>query len=1463
MPHINKIRLVNVNFNDAKGIYDDFMMNLSGKSTTYDLINTGGKSLLLLMLLQTVIPNTCLKKEKPIKNIFIGGNTKRTSHCLVEWILDDGYEYKYMLTGFCVRKKQDIEASEQEQDGKLEIDYYNYCYFYNKENKNDIKHLPLAIKENNEKVFMSYDKLRQLLSNLKKDGEPVEIFDSKRDYMKFIEYYGLISAEWKLISEINVSENYIEKYFKENKTSRKLIENFLIKIIDNVNSQNGEDSEDGENQLADTLIELKDNLMEFRKKSDNKNEYLQAKELYQNLKGQNSNLLTRFSEVDALYKKAYESYVFKSEEIDNLTAKIQGEKDKIENLRVNSLEKERQTDKLKIDKLYNEIDEKEKEKELLQTQKGKTEKQLEVAKKQLELAKSQNEYIEYVAKKAEADKVQIQINNLSMNESDIEKEYQTYGYNYKAKLQENLKTLEKQLEEQIVAKKDKESAKENAKKRENQAREEVAKCKTKIEELEEKIKDKQEEIDAITKELTARGKMDLLLNLEEGSNAEKITLENLEKEKETTISKIEEINNLKVQKEKDIIQIKADQTILEEKQKEAKKQVAEYESKKKSIDSLAKTFQCENTDKLKEKLAEELQEKEKQRSIKQISKQMKQRKLELMQKYHVLVPNEEIIRLKEKLEPKCTYVTTGIEKLMEMEENKRNDILNKNPLFFYSIFVDDASFQKMKNKQFEIEVENLVPIASVELLRGEYEHKAEKMIFPIQKKVYQSFNKDNLEECKLSISKTIDSLDKEIETIRQKENEIKGYLEGVNYFILNYMPENVEAIYQAEAEISQKISKTEEKIKHTYQTIENDKEEVQNLTDSLKKLEDTQKDLKEEIQMLEELTILQKNYQKEKELKANQLKEREELQEILEEKAEIVIKIEGELNQLKDKIHNTETQKGDYSYKYNKLPEFKQMENLAKSFEEIKNYFEAISEKMSSSHSELTQLQDMHRLYKEAMEKCEKTIRENNYTLEYFANCNEHFDKVLDSQIEEFIYQQKELTKQCEKIGRKWQEKEGEYNKTVGEAEGLVKGLREKGEEYRIEDRILDLDVIDRKIKENSEIIKRNKLEIQELTKKIETVDKQVKELEKEHGSLEVFINEKEIKPFEVDTANLLSNEVYTYQKIRSESSKLGVTISKLQTEFTNYIAHIKESTESFYIKQDVLDVMQELKIPTKLEEAKIVENGITIIIEQLEEKIRHIEEALRHLEGYQNNFITKCFEKAETIVRDLEKLPGLSRIKIGGKDINIIKIDLFEYEPEEKRNKMKEYIYKIVQEMEENPEETSKEQLNEKLSSKALVAQIINMDKASVKLYKIEDIQEHSTYKKWEDDLGSDGQVNAIYFMFAVCIISYISMLTRKEGSNKTKKVIIADNPFGATSAVFLWNVMFSILKENNVQLIAPGHNINKEIISKFEVNYVLKHEYYNGNKKSVVVDKELRTEDDIDKMNFEVIEGDQQSMF
>lgn len=1456
MPYINRLRLVNVNFNDAKGIYDDFMMNLQGKSTTYDLINTGGKSLLLLMLLQTIIPNTCLKKEKPVKNIFIGGNTKRTSHCLVEWILDEGYEYKYMVTGFCARKKQETESEEQTEN-KLEIDYYNYCYFYNEENKNDIKRLALVTKDGDEKIFTSYDKLRQLLNNLKKEGIPVEIFDSKKEYMKHIEYYGIIAAEWKLIGEINVSENYIEKYFKENKTSRKLIENFLIKIIDDVNIQNGQENE---NQLADTLIELKDNLMEFRKQSDRKNEWEQTKGLYESLKQENEKLTEGFLGEEKLNKKAYEAYKVQSLKLSKLTAKFQDEKNEIETLNTNNLELDKENTKLKVDNLYNQMEEIENKNQNLEEKNSKLNDELEDVSKKINLAKAQNEYIDYINYKDNADKINIQIEQASMNETDTQKEYKIYGYNYKICLEEKIEELKTKLISQQELKTEKEEAEKIAKKQENEARDYCSKQKSKLEMLEEQIEEIQEEIKDTENDLSQQGKVKLLLDLENSIKEERKEKEELKQNKDAKTEKINQIEETQKQKEIDKTKINIQKGMIEEAVKQAQEEIKKYEAKEKSIESLNKAFGVPDIQDLENKLIEEINNKEKERNTKQIEKQIKQRKLELIEKYNMVVPNEDIFHLKEKLENKCSYIITGIEKLKDLCEEKRREILNKNPLFIYSVFVDKEAFEKIKKQQIEIELENLVPIVCSEVLRGDTNYQTEDIIFPVNKSMHQTVQKEKLEEYKEELKNKIQRLENQIEYIKQSENKTKSFLDEVTLFKHEYLPEKVESIYKKKEDEEQNLKEAEKQLKEIHQKIENGKEEKQEIEAKIKKIEERENEILEEITILENLNTLQKKHKDLNGKKEQTEKEYKIQKEILDEKKEIYDDIVENLKQIDYKIRDIENEKEQYVNSYNNVLIFKEAERLTESFQEIKVHFEAIEAKVNNSNAELEHLQEMHKLYKSNMEKSESIIEENNYTVSYFANSNEVFGKVLQSVQDELNKSKKEIENSKSKVEQEIRDGELKYHEKKVESDFLIKN---QGMEYLPENRVKDAQIIEKIIQENSMRIQENKRRINELKHRIENVDKQVRSLETEVKQLEDFVQEKAIKEYEVLVDEILENEVYSYRKLKEESSKIERTVEKLKNQFSESIRYMEDCIQTFYIKQDILETMHELKIPNKLEDCSIVKNGINIIIEQLEEKIKHIDEALKYLESYQENFITKCFEKAEIIVKDLEKLPSLSKIKIGGKDIPIIKMDLFEYEKAEKIEKMRQYIYSIVKEMEENPNEMTKDRVNEKLSSKALVSQIINMDKASVKLYKIEDIQEHSTYKKWEDDLGSDGQVNAIYFMFAVCVISYISMLTRSGASNKMKKVIIVDNPFGATSAVFLWEVMFAILKENNVQLIAPGHNINKEIISKFEVNYILKHEYYNGNKKSVVVDKELRTEDDMNFMNFATLEGEQQTIF
>ena len=107
MPQINRIRINNVKYNFGTQCYDDFVMRFNCHNTLYDLANGGGKSLLMLLLMQNVIPNCTLDDKQPIEKLFRQGGGNTVIHSLIEWKLDPCYQkdnYKYMTTGFCARK---------------------------------------------------------------------------------------------------------------------------------------------------------------------------------------------------------------------------------------------------------------------------------------------------------------------------------------------------------------------------------------------------------------------------------------------------------------------------------------------------------------------------------------------------------------------------------------------------------------------------------------------------------------------------------------------------------------------------------------------------------------------------------------------------------------------------------------------------------------------------------------------------------------------------------------------------------------------------------------------------------------------------------------------------------------------------------------------------------------------------------------------------------------------------------------------------------------------------------------------------------------------------------------------------------------------------------------------------------------------------------------------------------------
>ena len=273
MPQINRIRVNNVKYNFGTQVYDDFVMRFNCQNTIYDLANGGGKSLLMLLLMQNMLPNCTLDDKQPIEKLFRQGSGNTCIHSLVEWKLDPCYQkdgFRFMTTGFCARKGRGTD--DENQDGQEQIaaptasvEYFNYCIFYREFGDNDIKNLPLV--SNGERI--TYNGLKAYLRDLEKGGYKyvVKIFDRKGDYQSFISNYGIYESAWEIVRGINKTEGHVRTYFESNyKTSRKVVEDLLIEEIIQKSFNNKLSVDNDEGMMAQTLMDIKDKLVELSKK---------------------------------------------------------------------------------------------------------------------------------------------------------------------------------------------------------------------------------------------------------------------------------------------------------------------------------------------------------------------------------------------------------------------------------------------------------------------------------------------------------------------------------------------------------------------------------------------------------------------------------------------------------------------------------------------------------------------------------------------------------------------------------------------------------------------------------------------------------------------------------------------------------------------------------------------------------------------------------------------------------------------------------------------------------------------------------------------------------------------------------------------------------------------------------------------------------------------------------------------
>lgn len=83
MPQINRIRVNNVKYNFGTQVYDDFVMRFNCQNTIYDLANGGGKSLLMLLLMQNMLLTAHLMTSSLLRSF---SDREAVIHVFILWL---------------------------------------------------------------------------------------------------------------------------------------------------------------------------------------------------------------------------------------------------------------------------------------------------------------------------------------------------------------------------------------------------------------------------------------------------------------------------------------------------------------------------------------------------------------------------------------------------------------------------------------------------------------------------------------------------------------------------------------------------------------------------------------------------------------------------------------------------------------------------------------------------------------------------------------------------------------------------------------------------------------------------------------------------------------------------------------------------------------------------------------------------------------------------------------------------------------------------------------------------------------------------------------------------------------------------------------------------------------------------------------------------------------------------------
>lgn len=229
MPCINRIRIINFTYNnDVRHILDETFDFHGGENALLNLSNGGGKSVLVQLMLQPVVPRAKIQ-GRSIADFF--KRQKRPAYILIEWKLDG--TGSYLLTGIALASEETRSADEDEQG---RVRHFTFLCTYSRSGAFDLANIDLVRHEDGIVQITPYKTAQDMMREAaRKDPYAVSYFSQseKEEHRRKLLQFGISPDEWSnVMKRINDSEGGLEEIFATCKTSDQLLDTWLIRTIE-------------------------------------------------------------------------------------------------------------------------------------------------------------------------------------------------------------------------------------------------------------------------------------------------------------------------------------------------------------------------------------------------------------------------------------------------------------------------------------------------------------------------------------------------------------------------------------------------------------------------------------------------------------------------------------------------------------------------------------------------------------------------------------------------------------------------------------------------------------------------------------------------------------------------------------------------------------------------------------------------------------------------------------------------------------------------------------------------------------------------------------------------------------------------------------------------------------------------------------------------------------------------------